>query len=96
MSTDAANAAIDRIEADEDFADRVRDAGNPEASLEVLRSEGFDVTREEMRDATLDRFGDQLTLEQLEAVSAGSDGDTGALVVFGIISAGMAAAAAAV
>jgi predicted ribosomally synthesized peptide with nif11-like leader len=96
MTTEAANAAVDRLETDEDFASRVRDAGSPEASIEVLKSEGYDVTRGEMRDVTLDRFGDQLTEEQLEAIAAGSDSDDAALVVFGIISAGMAAAAAAV
>jgi predicted ribosomally synthesized peptide with nif11-like leader len=71
MTVASAQAAIDRMEADEVFANRVKDAGSPEASIAVLRSEGFDVTPGDMRDAMLDQFGDQLTQEQLDAVAAG-------------------------
>ena len=71
MTNSAAAAALDRIESDETFALRVKDAGGPEASIELLKSEGFDVTRSELRDAALDRYGDQLTTEQLDALAAG-------------------------
>jgi predicted ribosomally synthesized peptide with nif11-like leader len=71
MSIEAAHAAIERIESDEAFATSLREAGGAEAGLSILRDAGFDVTQSEMRDAALDRFGDQLTVEQLEAVAAG-------------------------
>jgi hypothetical protein len=45
------------MEADEAFALRVKDAGGPEASLALLRSEGFEVTQQELRDAVLDPYG---------------------------------------
>ena len=71
MTNSAAAAALDRIESDEAFAQRVKDAGGPEASIELLKSEGFDVTENDMRDAAIDRYGDQLTTEQLDALAAG-------------------------
>jgi predicted ribosomally synthesized peptide with nif11-like leader len=90
MTLASAQAVIDRMEVDEDFATRVKDAGGPEASIAVLTSEGFDVTPADMRDAVLDRFGDQLTQEQLDALAAGADaGDK--WVLFGV-SAGVGAA----
>jgi predicted ribosomally synthesized peptide with nif11-like leader len=96
MSTDAAEAALDRMEADPEFAERVKDAGGTEAALVLLAGEGFDVTPEEMRDVTLDRFGDVLTVEQLDQVAAGIDaGPIVAGVGIGtmlIVSAAMAAA----
>jgi predicted ribosomally synthesized peptide with nif11-like leader len=75
MTLASAQAAIDRMEADEVFANRVKDAGSPEASIALLTSEGFDVTSSDMRDAALDRFGDQLTQEQLDALAAGVDAE---------------------
>jgi predicted ribosomally synthesized peptide with nif11-like leader len=73
MSDQAAQSALDRMETDDSFAERVKDAGGREASLQVLQAEGFDVTPEEMRDATLDRYAEKLNPEQLEAFSAGAD-----------------------
>jgi predicted ribosomally synthesized peptide with nif11-like leader len=78
MTITAANEAIDRMEADPGFGERVKDAGEregPGAALAILRSEGFEVTEGEMRDVMLDRFGDQFTPEQLDAVSGGADTD---------------------
>ena len=85
---------MDRIESDEAFAQRVKDAGGPEASIELLKSEGFDVTRGELRDAALDRYGDQLTTEQLDALAGGSE-PIGPAVVAGVAIAATAAAMAA-
>jgi predicted ribosomally synthesized peptide with nif11-like leader len=77
MSATAASAAIERMETDEEFAVRVRDAGGPAAIIETLGAEGFEVTPEEMRDALLDRYGDELTQEQLDALTGGADWGTG-------------------
>src|SRR5262245_10151209 len=66
-----ANAALDRLEADEAFARQVSDAGSPEASLRVIQSAGFEVTAQDMRDAAIDRFGEQMTTQQLDALAAG-------------------------
>jgi predicted ribosomally synthesized peptide with nif11-like leader len=70
MANDA-NGALERMENDDDLAVRVRDAGGPDASLNVLRAEGFDVTAEAMRNAVLDHYGDRLTPEELDAVAGG-------------------------
>ncbi|MGH9224757.1 MAG: hypothetical protein ACRD2W_13500 [Acidimicrobiales bacterium] len=72
MSASAAEAALHRMETDEDFAARVRDAGGAAASIAVLQAEGFDTTPEEMRDALVDRFGDSMTEEQLAALAGGN------------------------
>ncbi len=73
MTAAAAKAAIDRMESDEAFADRIKEAGSADGALAILHGEGFDVTQQEMRDVALDRFGDRLTPEQLDAVSGGVD-----------------------
>jgi predicted ribosomally synthesized peptide with nif11-like leader len=75
MTIEAAERAIDRMETDESLAEGVKEAGSPEAGISLLRAQGFDVSVQDMRDATLDRFGDQLTPEQLDAVAAGMDGN---------------------
>jgi predicted ribosomally synthesized peptide with nif11-like leader len=93
MTLASAQAAIDRMEADEFFANRVKDAGSPEAILAVLTSEGFDVTSSDMRDAALDHFGDQLTQEQLDALAAGVDAEVWVFIGGGTV---LVAAAAAV
>ena len=101
MSIESANAAIDRMEADEAFATQVKDAGSPESSLSVLAAEGFEVTPQEMRDAMIDRYGDQLSQEQLDTLVGGElgPGDTAILVAGSITGAGLiglGAAAAAI
>jgi len=101
MTVTAADAALERMETDEPFADRVKDAGGPEASLEVLRAEGFDVTAAEVRDALVDRYGDHLTPEQLDGVAGGTPTDDWKLglqigsIAGGGIAIGLAAGAAA-
>jgi predicted ribosomally synthesized peptide with nif11-like leader len=92
MTLASAQAAIDRMEVDEDFTTRVQDAGGPEASIAVLRSEGFDVTPSDMRDVFLDRFGDELTQEQLDAVAAGSDDGMGEMFALTVVACAVAAA----
>jgi predicted ribosomally synthesized peptide with nif11-like leader len=73
MTTASAQAAVAKMESDQAFAERVKAAGGPSAALSILRSEGFEVEPSEMRDALLDRYGDQLTTEQLDSIAAGSD-----------------------
>jgi predicted ribosomally synthesized peptide with nif11-like leader len=96
MTLASAEAVIDRMEVDEDFADRVKDAGGPEASIAVLRSEGFDVTPSDMQDAFLDRFGDQLTQEQLDALAAGTDPEVVVMATLTVVGTAIAAAVFAV
>jgi len=98
MTNSAAQAVLDKMETDEAFAVRVKDAGGPEQSLAMLRDDGFDVTAEEMRDALVDRYADSLSAEQLDALAGGRDDVAIAAVVVIPIAAGvgMAAAGAAV
>jgi len=98
MTNAAAQAVIDKMETDEAFAVRVKDAGGPELSLAMLRNEGFDVTANEMRDALVDRYGDSLTTEQLDALAGGrTDVEIATIVALPLVAGvGMAAAGAAV
>ena len=98
MTNSAPQAVLDKMETDEAFAVRVKDAGGPEQSLAMLRDDGFDVTAEEMRDALVDRYADSLSAEQLDALAGGGDDVAIAAVVVIPIAAGvgMAAAGAAV
>jgi predicted ribosomally synthesized peptide with nif11-like leader len=74
MSETAARDFISRVESDETFAgelDALRD--DPQAVLDRVHTEGFDATAAEIRAVFLDRFGDQLSPEQLEVVAAGGE-----------------------
>ena len=74
MSAEAASAAVDRISSDEALGDRIGD-DDPGGALEIIRGEGFDVSREEMRDAIVERYGEQFEQEELDAIAGGELGD---------------------
>ncbi len=95
MTLESAEAVLDRMEAEPAFAERVKDAGSPESGLALLTSEGFEVTPAEMRDAVLDRYGDQLTPDQLDQIAAGADLDGGWMIVGGMAGATVILCAAA-
>lgn len=74
MSSAAAEAFIDRLESDEDFAKELEAKNDhPDAVLEKAHAAGFDATPEEIRAAFLDRYGAELTPEQMEQIAAGTD-----------------------
>lgn len=75
MTTEAAQALLDRVASDTAFsAELVSLAGGvPPATMARIRAEGFDVTEDEVREAYLERYGSQLTADQLEKVAAGVD-----------------------
>jgi predicted ribosomally synthesized peptide with nif11-like leader len=102
MSTDDAGAFLQRLEDDEAFALRMQEvSGNPEATHQRAAEEGFHFTPDEMIETLGDRYGIELTTEQLEAVAAGDDtativaGAVGGTVLAGV-AIGAAAAAAAI
>jgi predicted ribosomally synthesized peptide with nif11-like leader len=85
MSIQGANEALDRLERDEALTTELDSVAkeNPEALLDRLHAEGFDFTPDEMREAALDRFGSQLTPEQLDDIAAGGDIDWTVVAVAG-------------
>ena len=74
MSTDDAGAFLERLEEDEEFARRMQEvSGNPEATHQRAAEEGFLFTPDEMLEVLGDRYGIELTPEQLEQIAAGDD-----------------------
>jgi len=74
MSRTAAEGFITRMESDDAFAgemEGLRD--DPAALLARVRAEGFDVAPPEILEVFLDRFGADLSPEQLDAIAAGAD-----------------------
>jgi predicted ribosomally synthesized peptide with nif11-like leader len=84
MSPAAASAFLDRVEADDTFVKDLESAKeDPDAVYEKVRAAGFDATPEEIREQVLDRYGAELTPEQLDQVAAGLDGGDIAGIVVG-------------
>ncbi len=84
MSMDSANAFIERVESDEGFAAELEALkSDPAAVRSKVEAAGFDATPDEIREAVLDRYGAELTQEQLDAIAAGADGGEIALGVVG-------------
>jgi predicted ribosomally synthesized peptide with nif11-like leader len=74
MSKADAVAFLERAESDEHFAsdlESVRE--DQQAVLARVHAAGFDATPDEIREAFTDRYGAELTPEQLDAIAAGDD-----------------------
>jgi predicted ribosomally synthesized peptide with nif11-like leader len=96
MSQAQAEAFLDRVESDEDFARELESLREDRpAVLERVHGAGFDATPDEIREAFLDRYGAELTQEQLDQIAAGTDPAVIAGTVVGVV-AWVAAASAAV
>ena len=74
MSVEQAEAFMDRVESDEAFAAELESLKDDQAAVQAaIVAAGFDATPDEIRDAFVDRFGDQLTEEELAAIAGGVD-----------------------
>ena len=74
MSQEQAVAFLDRVEEDEVFAKELESLReDAPAVIEKVHTAGFDATPEEIREAFLDRYGIELTQEQLDQIAAGTD-----------------------
>jgi predicted ribosomally synthesized peptide with nif11-like leader len=75
MSTSDAEAFLQRLENDEEFARQMQEmSGDPVATHARAAEEGFEFTADEMVVALSNIYGVELTLEQLEQIAAGADG----------------------
>ena len=82
MSVEQAEAFMSRVESDEAFAAELESLKDDQAAVQAaVVAAGFDATPDEIRDAFVDRFGDELTEEQLAAIAGGLDVDDPALIV---------------
>jgi predicted ribosomally synthesized peptide with nif11-like leader len=88
-----ATAFLDRVETDEEFAKELESVSDdPPAVLNKMRAEGFEVEPEEVRTAFLDRYGTELTSEQMDQIAAGVTTEQGILIGIGVAGAAMSAA----
>ena len=104
MSGTAAREFIARVENDRTLAadlEALRD--DPQAVFARVRAEGFEVSAAEVREAFVERFGAELSPDQLDAIAAGTDHGLSegtymglTLGLGGILAVGAGAAAAAV
>ena len=96
MSVEQAEAFMNRVESDEAFAAELDSLKDDQAAVQAaVVAAGFDATPEEIRDAFADRFGDELTEEQLAAIAGGLDDQQIVGIVVGVVGALPAVAAAA-
>ena len=80
-----AEAFIERAETDEAFAKELEAlSADPYAVIAKIHESGYDATPEEMREAFLERYGAELTPEQLDVVAAGADPDLVGGIVGGL------------
>ena len=93
MSEEAAAAFLDRLEVDEDFARELESLKeDPDAVVERVHAAGFDATPDEIREAFLERYGAELTPEQMELIAGGVTAEAiTAYVLVGLMAAGAAA-----
>jgi predicted ribosomally synthesized peptide with nif11-like leader len=95
MSQEQAVAFLDRVESDEDFAKELESLReDPPAVVERVHAAGFDAAPEEIREAFLERYGAELTQEQLDQIAAGTDPAVIAGTVVGVVIWVVAASAA--
>jgi predicted ribosomally synthesized peptide with nif11-like leader len=74
MSVASATAFLERSETDSQFAAEFEPLrGDRDAVLAKMRDIGYDATPDEILTAFTDRYGIELTADQLEAVAAGSE-----------------------
>ena len=74
MSTSDAEAFLQRLESDEEFAAQLQGAsGDADATHRLAVQAGFDFTPEEMVEALGNVYGVELSLDQLEQIAAGGD-----------------------
>ena len=94
MSHAAAEEFLEKVESDEEFAKELASLReDPDAVLERIRATGFDVEPEEVREAFLERYGVELTPEQMDQIAAGVDPGT---VVAGVVGVGVLVGLAAI
>ena len=74
MSQGQAVAFLERVEDDEAFAKELESIkDDPPAVLDKVHAAGFDATPDEIKEAFLERYGAELSQEQLDQIAAGSD-----------------------
>ena len=97
MSNESVEALFNRLSTDDVFAGELAAVkADPAAVQRLIADAGFDVTTEEVRDAFLEHYGDQLTEEQLAAVAGGLSRDAeNGLIAGAVVAASVIGAAAA-
>ena len=97
MSQQEAQRFIEDLTANEDLATEFNGIRHdPPAALELVRSKGYDASPDEIREAFLDAFGEQLSEEDLAAIAGGISDGAAAGIGVGAAAAGVYAGALAI
>jgi predicted ribosomally synthesized peptide with nif11-like leader len=90
MSMTDAMAFLERAETDKEFSAEFDEVKHDQtAVLAKVHEAGYDVTQDEVLQAFMDRYGAELTPEQLDKIAAGSDAEVIAgAVVGGVVGVG--------
>jgi predicted ribosomally synthesized peptide with nif11-like leader len=84
MSTKEADRFIECTSNDKEFQAKIEKIGNDSnAVYELIKSEGFDCTPDEIKDAFLTAYSSELTPEQLKTVTAGLSDKQGLAIGIG-------------
>ena len=76
MGVREAEAFMERAEKDEAFASEIEALGtHPDAVVAKLNEAGYDVTPDDIQEALVERYGVELTPEQLDQIAAGADAE---------------------
>jgi predicted ribosomally synthesized peptide with nif11-like leader len=74
MSATAAGEFLDRLEEDEAFASELEAVkSQPDVVIGKVHAAGYDATPDEILNAFSERYGFELTPEQLDQIAAGAD-----------------------
>ena len=93
MSHTDAVRFLDAVETDEAFAQQLEALKDtPDQALDAVRARGFDVDPDEVREAFVERYGADLTEEQLAAIAGGLSTESWILFGGGFVAGALTAA----
>ncbi len=72
MSVENVKAFIEKLNSDETFRNRITEASDDEARLNIARDAGYEFTVEEFNQSVVAQQDEELSEDQLEAVAGGA------------------------
>ncbi len=76
MSEEQLKAFLEKVKSDTNLQEKLKEAGSPEAAIEIAKEAGFSITAEDIQSATV-----ELSDEELEGAAGGLAGGPGCRVL---------------